>query len=349
MQLLNKIGYLASAAAISCTANVENNNTYYPDVIHAPEVSGVEILDISSETHKSIDVSVGEKDVSSIDQEVSSKSDTSFDVNSGSDLGVDITNVPSGLSSYLSQEQFDSFFVNKNDPPCKGSYYSYQAFLSAAQKYPEFLSEGTKEQRLQELAAFLANISHETTGGWPTAPGGPYAWGLCFKEEDAYANAPAGIGVYCVDDPNWPCAPGVKYFGRGPMQISYNYNYGPAGVALGIDLLNHPEIVAQDGEVAFSTALWFWMTPQNPKPSCHDVMAGKWTPSPQDVAAGRLPGFGQTVNIINGGVECGKGLQNPPQENQTNLKDRLGYFAYFSQKLAVDPGQNVDCNMMQHY
>lgn len=52
-------------------------------------------------------------------------------------------------------------------------------------------------------------------------------------------------------------------------------SYGPCGEALGLDLLNQPELVSSDPVVAFRTALWFWMTPQSPKPSCHDVMQGR--------------------------------------------------------------------------
>jgi hypothetical protein len=44
------------------------------------------------------------------------------------------------------------------------------------------------------------------------------------------------------------------------------------------------------------------MTAQSPKPSAHDVMAGNYCPSAADTAANRLPGFGMTVNIINGGL-----------------------------------------------
>ncbi len=49
-------------------------------------------------------------------------------------------------------------------------------------------------------------------------------------------------------------------------------SYALAGPALGLDLLNDPDLVHQDASVAFMTALWFWMTPQDPKPSCHAVM-----------------------------------------------------------------------------
>ena len=34
-----------------------------------------------------------------------------------------------------------------------------------------------------QVAGFLAHIAQETTGGWDTAPGGRYAWGLYFPEE----------------------------------------------------------------------------------------------------------------------------------------------------------------------
>lgn len=79
------------------------------------------------------------------------------------------------------------------------------------------------------------------------------------------------------------------------MQLTHNYNYGPAGRALGFDGLNNPEIVATDPVLAFKAALWFWMTPQSPKPSCHDVMAGRYTPTATDIAANRLAGYGESA------------------------------------------------------
>ena len=88
----------------------------------------------------------------------------------------------------------------------------------------------------------------------------------------------------------FPCAEGKKYYGRGPMQLSWNYNYIPAGAALGFDGLNNPDAVAQDPVLAFKTAIWFWMTPRDPKPSCHAVMTGAYTPTAEDVAAGRKIG-----------------------------------------------------------
>lgn len=51
-------------------------------------------------------------------------------------------------------------------------------------------------------------------------------------------------------------------------------SYAQAGTALGLDLLARPDLVSTDPVVAWKAALWFWMTPQAPKPSCHAVMTG---------------------------------------------------------------------------
>lgn len=270
------------------------------------------------------------------------------DVVTSVDVRADAPDVPAGpggLSAYLTQAQFEAMFPHRGDTACTGAYFTYAALADAARAYPAFLSEGTDEQRRRELAAFLANVSHETTGGWATAPGGPEAWGLCFREEVGCDRASPPACAYCVASTEWPCAPGARYYGRGPIQLSYNYNYGPAGRALGVDLLAHPELVAMDGAIAFKTALWFWMTAQSPKPSCHDVMTGRWTPSATDVTAGRRPGFGQTINIINGGIEC----SYAPSPAPANVQDRLRFYAYFTGRLGVTQGDNVDCGSMQHY
>ena len=54
-----------------------------------------------------------------------------------------------------------------------------------------------------------------------------------------------------------------------------NYNYGLAGQAIGVDLINNPDLVATDPVISFKTAIWFWMTPQANKPSSHEFY--HWT------------------------------------------------------------------------
>ncbi|EEE63651.1 hypothetical protein OsJ_18468 [Oryza sativa Japonica Group] len=209
-------------------------------------------------------------------------------------------------------------------------FYTYDALVTAAAAFPDFAATGDDEARKLKVAAFLGQTSHETTGGWATGPDGPYSWGYCFKEEIG------ATASYCVPSAEWPCAPDKKYFGRGPIQLSYNYNYGPAGEAIGEDLLNNPELVASDPVVSFKTALWFWMTPQSPKPSCHDVITGQWTPSSGDIAAGRVPGYGVITNIINGGLECGFG----PDDRVAN---RIGFYQRYCDVLGIGYGSNLDC------
>ncbi|WP_103070076.1 glycoside hydrolase family 19 protein [Aquimarina sediminis] len=186
--------------------------------------------------------------------------------------------------------------------------------------YGSFLAEGNLETRKREITAFFANISHETTGGWATAPGGQFSWGLHFREEPTNAS-------YAYPDTNYPPTPGKSYKGRGPIQLSYNYNYGPASEFIFGDkqvLLDNPEKVIQDAALAFQTAIWFWMTPQYPKPSAHNVMVNKWVPNELDKTKNRVPGLGMTVNIINGGVECGQGTEKP------QVLDRIGYYQRFT-------------------
>lgn len=206
-----------------------------------------------------------------------------------------------GFAGIVSRQTYEAMFPNRD------ALYSYDGLVAATQKYPSFCNEGSDEQCRRETAAFLANIAHETGD-------------LKYTQEENTANWPH----YC--DPantTYPCVPGKTYHGRGPIQLSWNYNYGACGAALGIDLLNNPDLVSTDSAIAFMSALWFWMTPQSPKPSCHDAI--------------RTSGFGMTINIINGGIECGKGQVTPQAQHRIQLYEQ------FTQQLGVTPGENLSC------
>jgi hypothetical protein len=217
--------------------------------------------------------------------------------------------------------------------------YSYDNFLAAAEKFPAFASEGPDSVRIREVAAFLANISHETTGGSGSfASGAPrYYWGLCWTEELTYAGS-STLGYRDASSTLWPPVNGVSYHGRGPIQITWNFNYGAAGDDLNRPLLHQPEMVAENGIVSFESALWFWMKEQYPKPSPHDAIIEVWEPSSADQERNRWPGFGVTINIINGGGECGLGSQNHP-----GPPDRIGYFERYTEELGTSMGRNTDC------
>ncbi|HVB02593.1 MAG TPA: chitinase [Chitinophagaceae bacterium] len=247
------------------------------------------------------------------------------------------------LLLYLNVPMWDSLFPNrygisrKNPDSPKMDFYSLDAFAAAAKKFPDFLGQGSDSTRRRELSAFLANCAQETSGGWADAPGGYYKWGFYFLQEQ---DCPNGCPTY-ADQHNkqFPPIPGKSYQGRGPLQLSYNYNYGAFSQAYFGNsqiLLQHPGLLDRNAVLSFASAIWFWMHAQPPKPSCHEVMTGKWKPSPADQAAGRKPGFGSTVNIINGGVECGA---HPLDKTRF----RYRYYIYFCGIFGVSPGKHIQC------
>jgi hypothetical protein len=179
--------------------------------------------------------------------------------------------------------------------------------------FADFVNTNSIYNNKRELAAFLANISKETTGGWQTPVGGNSAgdyaqWGLYFVHEVGYTNANSA-GTYSQASTEFPPNPAKGYYGRGPIQLSWNYNYGQFSKFLYNDatvLLNNPDLVQQDGVLAFKSAIWFWMMPQCPKPSCHQAMQELWLPLTGEYTSTKMykKGFAHTNNIINGGLEC---------------------------------------------
>ena len=249
----------------------------------------------------------------------------------------------SGISLYLNAAKWNELFPNRFGFVAKkrknnsADFYSYKAFVTAAHVYPEFLSGNTLTQK-RELAAFLANIAQETSGGWAEAPGGYFKWGLCFIEE----KQELGMNIYAdTTKKNYLPIAGKTYYGRGPKQLSWNYNYGQfseAWFGCKDTLLQHPEMLSKDPVLSFASAIWFWMTPQIPKPSCHDIMTGHWKPTEADLQNGRTSGFGATVNVINGGVECGTG------KDLEKTSYRYQYYQYFCNFFGVSPGENISCS-----
>ncbi|KAL6528103.1 Endochitinase ep3 [Orobanche hederae] len=184
---------------------------------------------------------------------------------------------------------------------CAGmEFYTRSAFLEAVRSYPQFGNVGSAENSRREIAAFFAHVTHETGH-------------MCYIEEINGASRD-----YC-DESNtqYPCAPNNSYYGRGPIQLSWNFNYGPAGMSIGFDGLNNPELVATDPIISFKTALWYWMN------HCHDpIISGQ--------------GFGATIRAINGPLECDGG-------NPNTVSARVEYYTQYCNQLHVDPGNNLRC------
>ena len=202
----------------------------------------------------------------------------------------------------VSQAQFEQMFPNRN------SFYTYSGLVKALSAYPAFANTGSDTVKKQEAAAFLANIDHETGG-------------LVHIVEQNTANYPH----YCDSGQSYGCPAGqAAYYGRGPIQLSWNYNYKAAGDALGIDLLNNPSLVQTDASVAWKTGIWYWMTRTGP-----GTMTGH-----QAMVNGS--GFGETIRSINGSLECNGG--NPAQ-----VQSRVQAYERFAKVLGVSPGSNLSC------
>ena len=205
-------------------------------------------------------------------------------------------------SFVVSQAQFHQMF------PARNGFYSYQGLVDALHAYPAFTTSGSKAVRKREAAAFLANVSHETSG-------------LRYVVEQNKAN----YGSYCDRSQRYGCPAGqAAYYGRGPLQLSWNFNYKAAGDALHIDLLNNPYEVERNAAVSWETGLWFWNSQRGAGTmTAHDAMVN-----------GR--GFGETIRSINGDLECNG--KNPDERN-----DRINLYKKFVGILGTDAGGNLSC------
>ncbi|MFB7338636.1 glycoside hydrolase family 19 protein [Streptomyces hydrogenans] len=207
---------------------------------------------------------------------------------------------PSGF--VVTEAQFNQMFPNRNP------FYTYAGLVAATKKYPAFAGTGSDTVRKQEAAAFLANVSHETGG-------------LYYIVEQNTANYPH----YCDTSQSYGCPAGqAAYYGRGPIQLSWNFNYKAAGDALGIDLLNNPWRVEREPDIAMMTGLWYWNTQNGPGTmTAHNAMVNG-------------AGFGQTIWAINGSLECNG--RNPAQ-----VQSRVTKYQQFTQILGVPAGSNLSC------
>ncbi|ETV65580.1 hypothetical protein H257_17734 [Aphanomyces astaci] len=112
----------------------------------------------------------------------------------------------------------------------------------------------------------------------------------CFIGLTATHCAEINKSTMCQQPPEYPCAAGKQFFGRGPIQLSWNYNYEDFGKAVNLDLVASPELVATDYD------LW--------NGNVHKVVG--------------LPGgVAKATFIINGGFECN--VSPPNRESQCQL------------------------------
>ena len=99
-----------------------------------------------------------------------------------------------------------------------------------------------------ELAAYMAQLEHESHGFRRTEE---YASGAAYENRADLGNTQKGDGK--------------KYKGRGYIQLTGRANYAEAGKDLGYDLVENPNQVQDNKEVAADVSLWFWKNKVRPK------------------------------------------------------------------------------------
>ncbi|XP_073388762.1 endochitinase At2g43610-like [Physcomitrium patens] len=122
---------------------------------------------------------------------------------------------------------------------------------------------------------------------------------------------------YCDTTSPYPCSKTQEpyYFGRGPIQLFWNYNYGACGDYIGKRLLQVPGQISTNPVIAFQTAFWFWMTQGS-----HRFILAK--------------SFSGTTRAINGGYS---------EEGRRQMLSRVAYYKSFCTILGVDPGTDLEC------
>jgi len=255
------------------------------------------------------------------------------------------------VASILDEAKFDEFF------PLKDDFYTYTNFLKAVGKFPHFCNEvnddytglKTNAENIdqackRELATLFAHIAYESGKMDPWDPIPKYKQGLHNVMED------------CADcdevetSNRYQAVTGKQYYGRGPLNIKGNNEYGAFGDAFGPSsydsadrFLEDPDLLETDGYIAWASAIWFYMTPDFKNPSMHDVMTNFWIPNSGDTGANVIAGFGATTEIINGDVEC---RSNNDTDGSAN---RYVFFTQFLAEFGLHGGDVAGMSCAQYW
>ena len=182
--------------------------------------------------------------------------------------------------------------------------YSYTRFLRAIGKFPAFCGQYTDDRDAdaickRSIITAFAHFAQETGGhiakdNTSDNPLGLEEWqqALVHVREMGWSEGDTGYTTGCGENnwqnKKWPCGVGQGYFGRGAKQLSYHFNYGAFSEVMydgdATVLLNNPGLVA-DSWLNLASAIWFFLTPQAPKPAMLHVIDGTWQPSQRELDA----------------------------------------------------------------
>jgi putative chitinase len=160
----------------------------------------------------------------------------------------------------LTTAQFSKLFPNCKDPA---------GWVDAMNEvFPKYGIDTPKR-----IASFVAQCGHES-GGWRvfsenlnySAKSLDAVFGKYFvragRNAEDYARQPEKIAnvVYAnrMDNGDADSGDGWKYRGRGPIQLTGKANYSAFAADMDVDVIDNPDLVSEDKEVALMSAIWFW-------------------------------------------------------------------------------------------
>lgn len=160
----------------------------------------------------------------------------------------------------LTSDQFAKLFPNCKDP---------KGWVDAMNEvFPKYDINTPARQ-----AAFIAQCGHES-GGWRTfsenlnysAKALDAIFGKYFakagRDASEYERQPEKIAnvIYAnrMGNGNTESGDGYKFRGRGPIQLTGHDNYSNFCADMGVDIMDNPDEVATNKELALMSAIWFW-------------------------------------------------------------------------------------------
>lgn len=164
------------------------------------------------------------------------------------------------MSFPLSKQTFAKLFPNCKDP---------DGWVDAmAEVLPKYDIDTPKR-----IASFIAQCGHES-GGWRVFSENlnysakslnavfPKYFVKAGRDAEEYHRQPEKIAnvVYAgrMDNGDTASGDGWKYRGRGPIQLTGKANYKAFAADMGVDVVDNPDLVSEDKEVALMSAVWFW-------------------------------------------------------------------------------------------
>ncbi len=211
------------------------------------------------------------------------------------------------ICSIVTSGIFNELFPNPS------SIYTYSGFCSAVENWNQnnpnnqiFAADYESSVRHQ-LAAFIGHVLHESNALQLTRESSQCPSSTIHENGGIVYCNPVGhsggdyTDPYCSmggcacesveESPSLGYNSNKLYFGRGPLQLSHDYNYLDAGVAANIDYCQQPDLVATDEVHGWASAFWFWtsFTDSNIM-TCKDYVVEE--------------SFAGTLKTINGEFEC---------------------------------------------